>query len=175
MSTPGNVTLVDKDHDETIGPSGPVEGGTLLRLRDDGQGFDDDRLIVPIGPTDFGLEIQCVFSNTVNRRPTWVQVELVRFKLDGTVDPTGKSRRGIFQPGTTTWADTFHVSEYVDADDGAYGWLVKAGRPSDGVSVAPFRVDVQVWDIVNPLAHQIHRLGGWNVMSDGTVSDKAWK
>lgn len=174
MSTPGDITLVDKVYDEIVGPSGPVAGGTLLRLRDDGQGVNTDRLILPTQRTYFGLEVQAVFSSDVNRRPTWMQIELVRFKLDGTIDPTGKSRRGIYQPGTTTWADTFTISEFVNDTDGALGFIVKAGRPADGIPVAPFKIDALVWDITNHKANLIHTQGGWNVMSNGVVSDRPW-
>lgn len=180
MSTPGDITLVDKLYDEIVPATGPIAGGTLLKIRDDSQGVNTDRLILPTQRTFFGLEIQCVFANgsvstPVINRPERIQVQLVRFKSDGSVDPTGKSQRNIVQPGTTTWADTFLISEFVNDTDGAFGFIIAATRREDGNPVHPFRIDVQVWDITNHKANTIHINGGWNVMSDGSVSNKPWK
>jgi hypothetical protein len=175
MSTPGNFIIPDKTHVQSIPATGQVDGGTLLRFRDAPQGIDNDRFALPIGDTTFWLEIQATLSSTVNRRPTWIQGELVRFKLDGSVDSTGKSRRGIVQPGTTTWADVFSVSEYVDEHDGYFGWTITHGRPADGVLTSPISVTVCIYEAKNALAHHIYRLGGFNRMSDGWVADYAWR
>lgn len=188
MSIPGDITIADKTHVQVIPPTGDVDGGTLLRFRDPNHRVaqeevvpvDVDRIALPVGRTKFHLEMTAKFTTPeggpipVADRPDWVQVELVRFKLDGSTDTTGKARRSIVQPGTTTWADTFEVSEGVNDDDGHFGWTVTCGRRQEGGPPDPIKVTSLVWDCDNWKAENIYRLGGWNQMSDGTLSRRPW-
>lgn len=178
MSTPGNVTIVSKALTQSIPPTGSVDGGTLLRFRDVGQNVDTDRLALPIGDTSLNLQIQARFATATAKRPTWVQLEVARCRLRNGVwsyDTTGKSRRAVVQPGTTTWADTFSIPETIDSVDGYFGWTLTHGRQTEGGPPDPIEVTVLVYEAKNPLAHQVYRLGGWNEMSDGSVSRDAWR
>ena len=172
MSTPGSLSIPSKGTNQSIPATGPVDGGTLLRFVDAEQGINTDRLILPTGDTSFHLQAQFVFDTSTVKRPTWVQVELCRITKAGTVtsyDTTGKSRWHIVQPGTTTFPDIWTVEEFVNDFDGAFGWTVTHN------ATAPIRCEVDIYKAKNPTAYLIHKLGGQNVMSDGSVSDKAWK
>lgn len=167
MSTPGDLKVVSKGTDQLVPPAGSVDGGTLLRFRDADQSIDTDRFVLPIGRTGFDLQLQAVFATTpVSARPTWVQVELCRIKkVSGAwvYDTTGKARRSVVQPGTTTWADTFHVPEFVNEDDGEFGWTVTHNAPGS------IRVEVNDFNAYCPNANQVHKLGGFNRWSDGSI------
>lgn len=166
MSTPGSFSVPSKGTDQLVNAAGNVDGGTLLWFTDAAQSIDGDRFPLPTGDTHFELQLQCVFSSDIPKRPTWVQVELCRITKSGSTtfyDTTGKARRAIVQPGTTTWADTFDVSEFVNADDGLFGWTVTHN------ATAPIRVEVDIFKAKNEKASVIHKLGGFNQWSDGTV------
>lgn len=162
MSTPGSLTIVSKGTGQVIPATGPVDYGTLIRFRDPAQGLDLDRLALPLGDTTFHLQLQVLFSTTVAGRPTWVQVELARLR-SSFVDTTGKARRHIVQPGTTTFPDIFSVEEFVNDTDGEFGWTITHN------GTAPITVQVAVYKAKNELASLIHRSGGYNRWSDGTI------
>jgi hypothetical protein len=92
----------------------------------------------------------------------------MRIKKIGTttvLDSTGKSRRCIVQPGTTTWADTFSVLEFVNEDDGQFGWTVTHNAPS-GTTI---KIDTDIFKAKNEKASIIHKLGGFNKWSNNTI------
>lgn len=163
MSTPGSLTIVSKRTNQSIPATGPVDDGTLILFTDKAQGIADlDRLALPLGDTTFHLQLQVVCSTTVAQRPTWIQVELARLRAT-VVDTTGKARRHIVQPGTTTFPDIFSVEEYVNDMDGEFGWTITHN------GTAPITVQVAVYKAKNELASLIHRSGGYNRWSDGTI------
>lgn len=162
MSTPGDLKVVSKGTGQLIPASGQTDGGTLLRFRDAAQGIDTDRFYLPVGRTGFELQFQAVLSSTVAGRPTWVQFELAR--LRGTdVDTTGKDRQSIVQPGTTTYPYVYDCREYVNEDDGAFGITVTHNGTSS------IRIEVNSLDAFAPIANMVHKLGGFNKWSDGTI------
>lgn len=166
MSTPGSLSIPSKGTDQSIPASGAVDGGTLLWFTDAAQGIDNDRFALPTQDTEFQLQLQCVFSSDIPKRPTWVQVELVRITKSGSVtkyDTTAKARRAVVQPGTTTWADVFDASEFVNFEDGLFGWTVTHNATS------PIKVEANIYKAKNDKASEIHKLGGYNQWSDGTI------
>jgi hypothetical protein len=162
MSTPGDLKVVSKGTDQLIPATGPTDGGTLLRFRDSDQGIDTDRFILPVGRTGFELQFQAIFSSTVAGRPTWVQFEVARLR-GSSVDTTGKDRQTIVQPGTTTYPYVYSCREYVNEDDGAFGITVT----HNGTSA--IRITVDSLDAFAPIANMVHKLGGFNQWSDGTI------
>lgn len=164
MSTPGSFTLVNKNSGQEIPPSGSVDGGTLIQFTDPETGKVTTLFPFPVGDSIFELQVQAGFSTTVSRRPTWVQIELMRKKSDGTYDPTGKSRRSVVQPGTTTWADTFNILEFVNEDDGKFGWTI-----THNALDADIKLQTNIFKCKNEKANIIHKLGGFNMYSDGSI------
>ncbi len=187
MSVPGSLTETDKTHIQIIPAVGPIDGGTFVRVRGDDSDFDTQRTLggktiqgvyFPIGDATFTLQGQCKLGSSVLARATWIQVELCRTKLvGGTVvyDTTGKQRFSIVQPGTSTFPFTHSVPEFVNEDDGAFGWTITAGnREDDNVSVADLEFTFFKYKYTNQDALDIHHKHGWNMMSNGVVSDLPW-
>lgn len=172
VSYQGWFKAVSKSTGQVIPATGPVDGGTLLRVIDQAQNINSDRFILPTGVTAFQLQFQATFSSAISSRPTWVQIELCRVSGNGTVvkyDTTAKSREGIVQPGTTTWADVFDAKEFVNDNDGSFGWTVTHNGS------APITISLDTFIADNTFAQIIHKLMGQCVMSDGSVSPLAWK
>lgn len=66
-------------------------------------------------------------------------------------------------PGTSTWADTFHKSEYVNADDGPFSLRISHN------GTGPITVGKVVFRAGNQDAKTIYLLGGHSTYSDGAV------
>lgn len=168
LGTLPSFTYTSKNTNQVVNASGNVDGGTLLRIVDPANNIDAYTFPLAYGRTTVVLQLQVVASSTVASRPTWVQVELARIKYSPSnsiisVDTTSPMRRSIVQPGTTTFSDSFSVQEFVNEDDGEFGFTLTHNGSSS------VRVTVDIIKVSNPSADRIHEAHGFNMWSDGSI------
>ncbi|HEY6568590.1 MAG TPA: hypothetical protein VI341_13825 [Actinomycetota bacterium] len=184
MSIPGRF------HAETIAPFDVLPGQTVtIPLFD--AGISTKEFALPTQDTDFDTEVSDVsLPSLVAQRPNRTVVDIVRLRDVGPDDDdrTGRSVRAISPPthshgpnktvagttvagamsagasGTSTWADTFHKEEFVNETDGPFCLrIAHNGSGKITVGKVVFRAN-------NDDAKDIYRKGGYNLMSDGSVS-----
>lgn len=168
LGTVPSFTYTSLNTNQMVPPTGSVDGGTLLLVKDPAKNINGYTFPCAYGRSVLSLQLQAVFSTTTTNRPTWIQVELARVKRNAertiiSVDTTSPMRRCIVQPGTTTYSDTFNVPEFVNEDDGEFGWTVTHNGKTD------IKITANIFKDDNPNADIIYALHGFNMWSDGTV------